>query len=487
MKTATEILFDFQRDLILRCRQAIKDGHRRILLVLPTGGGKSILSCAMIESALKKQSSALFLVHRRELIKQQSKHFTDFGLDHGFIAANMGYDFDHNLIIAGVQSLAPVIDKLPPPRILFIDEAHHSPSAQHSAIINQCDNSIIIGLTATPERLDGKGMDDQFDIMIEGPTVAELIKWGFLCPYDYYVPEFPVGISEDDIEKVTGDFPKSFSERILNQAKITGDVIENYKKHCMGKKGFIFASNVKHSKDMAKAFNQAGISAAHIDGTMSQDKRDKIDKAFRSGIIKILCNVNLATEGYDVKDSAYLGILRLTKSISLLKQIWGRVMRVSDGKDRAFIFDHANNAVRGMGLPDSPIKWSLEGKSGRSRNNDSESFSITQCLSCGKYFPSGTKICPSCGATIKTVPRKELQTKEQVKMKKVEEAEFKRMVFMQRKAEERNCWNYGEFIALAQSRRYPQAVKWAHKMMAVHKKRIRSKSNEDAITEEIIT
>lgn len=475
-KSAIKLLYDFQRKLSQDIRDAVKAGHRNILVVLPTGGGKSILASAIVEAALKKLSRILFLVHRRELIKQQSQHFTEFGFEHGFIAAKLGYDFDAQLIISGVQSLVTVLEKLIPPDVLIIDEAHHTPSETHSTVFKYCGRSIRIGFTATPERLDGKGLDDLYDVMVEGPTVAELIEMGFLCKYDYYIPEFPVDVSEEAIERVKGDFSQSLSEKILNQPKITGDVIENYKKHCMGEKGFIFASNVKHSKAVADAFNEAGIPAAHIDGTMSQDKRDKIDKAFRLGLIKILCNVNLATEGYDVKDASYLGILRLTKSITLLKQIWGRVMRISPGKTKAYIFDHANNALRGMGLPDTPIKWNLEGRAARKKQEDEESFSITQCKSCGKYFQSGTKVCPSCGYTLQAPPKKVVVDNRVSKMKKVEEAEFKRMLWLRQKAEERDCWSFQEFRALGTARRYKNPHRWAGTMMSIHKERIKKRS-----------
>jgi DNA repair protein RadD len=446
-------LRDYQEAMILKAIGYMQAGARRILLQLATGAGKTVMAAAMHGSAMDLGLTSEFVVHRKELIDQTSRTFTAFGIPHGFIAAGHPFD-DASVMIAGVQTLVNRLEQLLPPNLAIIDEAHHATAASWQRVLDAYDG-FLIGLTATPERLDGKGLDEHFDVMIEGPPVAELIARGFLSDFDYYAPGQP---DLTGIHTLGGDFNRGEIAELMDKPKLIGDMVEHYLRLARGQQGIVFAASREHSRHLADAFNSNGVQAAHVDGAMPDKERERIVEAHRRGDLDVMTNVDLFGEGFDVPGIVYCGLGRPTKSLSLYLQQVGRALRMFDGKPDAIIADHAGNAFR-HGLPDDPRRWSLQGRAVRERmSGANDALPVRQCKQCFRVSPSTVETCPGCGtefpAQVRTLRQEEGQ------LTKLERIKLKEERRIQRKIEERQCKTPDDFIRLAEQRGYPNPRGW---------------------------
>lgn len=468
-------LRDYQLDLIRRVVQAMLAGYRRILVVLPTGGGKTVMAAAMLYSASALGFPSQFIVHRKELIEQTSKTFAGNDLNHSFVAAGKPFDPAAAVLLAGVQTLANRLDLVLPPNTAIIDEAHHATAATWRQVMDAYGDGYIVGLTATPQRLDGQGLGDHFDVMIEGPTTAELIEWGYLSPFDYYAPSTP------DLSSVPtrmGEFAREALAAALDKPKLIGDIVEHYLRLAKGEQGIVFAASREHSRHLADAFRGEGVRAAHVDGDMSDKERAAIDAAFRAGDLDMMTNVDLFGEGYDVPGVVYCGLGRPTKSVALHLQQCGRDLRVIYGtghdlrtqagriaaiasgpKPKGIICDHAGNANR-HGLPDQDRTWTLEGrpKGSRATGCNDDATPIRQCLVCFRVVPSVVAICPGCDTPF---PRQVRELKQEAgELKKIAKAEHAAEM-ARRKAELRECKTLADFEAFARKHGYKNPEAWA--------------------------
>jgi superfamily II DNA or RNA helicase len=449
-------LRDYQEKMILEAISYMRLGVRRILLQLPTGGGKTVMAAAMHGSAMDLGLTSEFIVHRKELVDQTSRTFTQFGIPHGFIAAGHPLLRDELVSIAGVGTLVNRLEQMLPPNLATVDEAHHATAASWQRLLDEYGEAFVIGLTATPERLDGKGLDDQFDVMIKGPPVAELIRRGYLSDFDYYAPGQP---DLTGIHTTAGDFNRGEIAELMDKPKLIGDVIEHYLRLAEGQPGIVFAASREHSRHMADAFLSHGIRAAHVDGAMPDRERDRVVAAFRAGDIRVMTNVDLFGEGFDVPGIVYCGLARPTKSLSLFMQQCGRALRMFDGKPNAILADHAGNVLR-HGLPDDEREWSLKGRVVRQRSaGENDALPVRQCKVCFRVSPSTATQCPGCGEQFPVQVRKLEQ--EDGQLTKVEREALRRQRAIDRKIEERACESPDDFIALAKARGYANPRGWA--------------------------
>lgn len=463
------VLRDYQLDLLRRASALMRQGYRRVLLVLPTGGGKTVLAAEALKSAAASGFRGQFLVHRKELIDQTSLSFAKLGLPHGFIAAGRPLDLAAPTTLAGVGTLVRRLDIALPGNLLICDEAHHARAETWERVFAAHPDTFILGLTATPERLDGRGLDAQFDVMIEGPTVADLIGRGFLSPFDYYAPSLP---------DMSGVRTEQQAEAIMDQPDLIGDMVEHYLRLAAGQPGIVFAHSVAHSKHLVDAYAAHGVRAAHIDGDMSDKERERVDAMFRARDVDILSNCALLGEGYDVPGVVYCGMGRRTKSLAWFRQMGGRALRpiyeadadlssdasrvaaiAAGPKPRAIICDHASNVFT-HGFPDDDVEWSLEGRAPRARSaavTDVEP--VRQCGDCFRVYPSVLAACPGCGTERQATPR-EIKQREG-ELEKLERDALKRRQAAEKKAAEKSCSSYGDFYDLAVARGYAKPAGWA--------------------------
>ena len=450
------ILRDYQNQIIHETRELMKKGINSILIQSPTGSGKTLLTAHMLKTASAKGLSCWFIVHRRELIKQSVKTFAEVGIRHGVVAANFYPELHLNVQIASVQTLARRLDKIKIPKLLLWDESHHISAGSWSKIHAKFPDSFHIGLTATPERMDGTGLRRWFTHMVKGPTVQELIKQGYLAPYKIYAPP---SVNTDKMHTRMGDFVKSELNSAIDKPTITGDAIKHYKKLAMGKRAVVFCVSIEHSKHVTNQFLEAGIKACHIDGESDMEYRDTTIERFRNNEIQVLTNVDLFGEGFDLPSLEVAILLRPTQSLSLYLQQVGRALRPYEGKSHAIILDHAGNCER-HGLPDEEREWSLDDREKGDRTKESAD-SIKICGKCYAAQIPGKDFCQFCGFEFEKKPREVEQVEGELEEIDIEAMRRKK------KQEQGNAKTLDELIALGKSRGYKPG--WARRIFEIRK------------------
>lgn len=374
----------YQNDIVDRLRNAYLHDYKAPCVVLPCGGGKSVIVAEIAKRTTAKQNHVLFLVHRKELVDQIQNTFDFWGVDM------------NNADIMMVQTASRRINKLTSPALIITDENHHSKAATYRKIYDAFPNAHRLGVTATPVRLDGSGLGDVNDILVEGVSAKWLIKHHYLAPYDYYAPSIA---DLTGIKIQHGEYETKSVEKALLRTAVFGNAIKHYRQLADGKQAICYCVSVNHSYAMAEEFKANGISAEHIDGTTPKEQRDRIIERYRRGEITILCNVDLISEGFDVPDCECAILLRPTKSLTLYIQQSMRCMRYKKGK-RAIIIDHVGNYAR-HGMPDADRKWDLHAKkAAKKQEKQAEDLKIKQCPECYYTFepPSfGRAVCPACG------------------------------------------------------------------------------------------
>lgn len=390
----TITLRPYQQKVIDDLVVALRKGYRRPLLVLPTGAGKTVVASKLAEGIKNKGNSLIFMCHRTELVDQTYRTFLKNDIEPDFIAAGRKFNPNSDCRIAMVNTLLRRLQKVDCPNVLIVDETQYVLSKTWKTIVDYFDKAIVIGLTATPYRLDGKPLSDLYDCMIQGPTTDELIKIGNLVPYKYYAP---TNLDTSKIKVVNGEYQAQALAETIKESSVIGDNIEQYKKLANGKRNVVFACNIKHSQEIVRRYNEAGIPAAHLDGNTNPSERKKIIKEFESGNIKVLSNVSLFGEGFDLPAIEVVSMLRPTMSLSLCIQQWGRGLRTAPeiGKTECIILDHVNNYQR-HGMPDERREWSLDGGVKRKKRGQQSEIKIKRCPNC--FFAHSPALkCPNCG------------------------------------------------------------------------------------------
>ncbi|OKH12319.1 DEAD/DEAH box helicase [[Limnothrix rosea] IAM M-220] len=354
-------LRDYQQDLFTHIFQAFTES-RRVMLQLPTGGGKTIIFSVVVHEFVNRGDKVLVLAHRTELIIQAAEKLKAIAPDVeiGIIKAGYKPNYHTSIQVASVQSLKRRLHRLKPEEfgLVIIDEAHHSTAATYRHILEHFPDSYQLGVTATPIRTNGEGFADLFDEMITGITVSDLIKAGYLSPFKLYAASNSMITTGAKIKQ--GDFSSKDVAQLNNIVELAGDLLQSYRQHANGLSCVIFAVNVAHSMAITQRYNAAGIAAKHLDGNTPQDEREATLAAFRRGELKIISNVGLFTEGLDIPNLMAVQVARPTKSLSLWLQMVGRVLRICEGKSNAIILDHTKNyAIHG--LPTRRRVWSLFG------------------------------------------------------------------------------------------------------------------------------
>jgi DNA repair protein RadD len=369
----------YQNEGVNAIRAAMRD-HRKVLFVLPTGAGKTITFSHITHASQIKQKRILIVVHRAEIVRQISLTLTQFGIKHGLIQPGRTPTSD-TVQVGMIQTVSRRLDKLPAPDMIVIDEAHHAITGGYVALIEKFPAAKVLGVTATPERLDGRGLRAQFDILTQGPTTRWLIESGFLADYDYYAPKVEIDLS--GVKTRMGDYAAEALAEAVDKPRITGDVIKHYRAFLAGKSAIAFCVTVAHAEHVAADFRAAGIPAMSIDGSMSAGERQHRVEALKSGAIKILTSCDLISEGFDVPSIQGCIMLRPSKSMAMILQQWGRCLRLKPDGSRAIILDHVDNLGR-FGTPKTDREWSLD-----SKKRNGESSGIKQCKSCFKAFEPG--------------------------------------------------------------------------------------------------
>jgi hypothetical protein len=297
-----------------RAIELLRERHTdRPLLCLPTGAGKTSVAAELIRACTARGRRAIFLVHRRELVKQALDRLAQFGLDPGCIAAGFK-PAPHKLAqVSSIQTL----DKRAhwPASLVIVDECAHAASVSWTRVLSRYHGSTIVGLTATPMRLDGRALAPTFGCIIEPVTTRELIDAGHLVEPRVFAP--PIDLK--GIKVVRGDY--SLPEVAERMSKLTGDIVGTWFDRTPGQPTVAFATSIDHSRAIVEAFQARGVEAAHLDYKLSAGERDDVLERLASGRLTLVSQVQLLSEGWDLPALQCAILARPTKSLALFRQM----------------------------------------------------------------------------------------------------------------------------------------------------------------------
>lgn len=415
-------------------REAFRQ-FKRVLFVGPTAFGKTNLFSYIAKMAQSKGSRIVIIAHRQELIHQISETLGKWGVEHGIINPQFTPSYWKSVQVASVQTLMSRMTKIPEKfkvfNLVVQDECHHLVSTNtFGKVYVALGSPRLLGVTATPERADGKGLgessDGVFQTLIEVIGVRELIDAGFLSNYRVYAPPSVIDLSS--VKTKMGDFDKQGLAMEVDRPKVIGDAVTHYQRICPGVPAIAFGVSIDHCEHIASQFREAGYNFQVIDGTMDAETRKRLIKGLGKDI-QGLVSADLISEGTDIPGVTAAIFLRPTQSLGLYIQQAGRALRTvfADGYDLstdagrlaaiaagpkpvAYIIDHVGNTLR-HGLIDQPREWSLDGrvkKKGKKKDELEPKIELKQCPSCFTVFEPAP-VCPACGHVMPTAASRGLE------------------------------------------------------------------------------
>lgn len=342
---------------------------RSVMLQMPTGTGKTRLFVSIVKDlhiwGAKHRTAVkvLLLAHRKELIDQIGNNLgIKYGLAHGYIASQNVERKQYPIQVGSVPTLNRRLDNWTDKNfdVIIIDEAHHVKAESYRRIIQEFPNAKILGVTATPYRLNGAGFKDIFEDLIISDSVASFIKKGYLSEYEYYSIA-PSSKTQKDIEGISkfaldGDYLDSEMMAIMDTDKIRANVVKTYLSYANDKKGLVYTINKTHNEHICQQFIDNGIEARAIDSDTDASTRAEIVEQFKQGKFKVLCNVNIFSEGFDCPDVEFIQLARPTKSLSMFLQQIGRGLRRTEDKQKVIFLDNVGLYNR-FGLPSARRMW----------------------------------------------------------------------------------------------------------------------------------
>lgn len=478
-----------QVPVIAAVRQAFEDGHTRVLLQAATAFGKTTCFSHIAQCSAELGHTVHIIVHRDELFTQVEERLDQYGIEYGRIAPGATAEPWKKIQICTIQTYNIRIKKglVKPADLYVIDEAHHAAANTYTTLWEFAPEAHFLGVTATPKRTDGKGLD-YYEVKVNGVTerrplftkivcadpMRTLIDQGALVEPWHFAPSAALDFSSVPLRD--NDYDANKSLEVIEKSPIHGDMIKSYRELSPGRPAVAFCVNLKHCAIVAEAFNAAGIPAAVIDGTMSKHQRRRLIRQHKAGEILILCSANLITEGVDIPTVENVILLRKSKSIIMYLQMVGRGLRAYPGKTRCIVQDHVRFIDQpGFGLVDAPRTWTLEG------TTFMDDEGVKQCESCWCWQRQSVKVCQSCGAEFatkasgggasrrreydysaaKAAELKRYMTEAERVQEKKEAKERQR----QRKLEEKQAGaakdSYAAFLELARKRGLESPEKWA--------------------------
>lgn len=392
------ILRPYQNDAVSAVRNSFSQGFMSTLLVLPTGGGKTVVFCSIAGTTAARGKVVWIIVHRIELLRQTSEALKKAGVQHGIVNPKYTPNMMASVQVASIQTLVNRLDKMPPPDLLIFDEAHHTSAGTWKKVKNYHSSARALGVTATPCRGDGTGLGTiaggVFDDLVMGPQIPDLISAGYLVKPIIFAPKERLDLSA--VKIVRGDYDNGQIAELVDKPKITGDAIKHYTRLCPGTPAVVFCVSINHAQHVAEEFRMAGYRAYHADGTMDDDTRTRILQGLGNGTVDVVTSCDLISEGTDIPAVGCAILLRPTQSLGLYLQQVGRALRVIPGKKHAIILDHVGNVIT-HGLPDDTRQWSLEGEKRKKKKGDAEpSIRVSQCEECYAVHEPAPE-CPECG------------------------------------------------------------------------------------------
>lgn len=388
-----------QEDVRTKLRVALRSSSS-VLAFAPTGFGKTVLAAALILLLFAAGKRVIFAVHRRDLIKQTAKTFEKFGIPFSYIAAGHHYNPVHRVYIASILTLKNRMHRIKADYI-FVDEAHLSAAAGWAAVSLHYkeQGAKQIGLTGSPERLDGKPLGDVWDAMVMGPSVRWLIEQGHLSRYRAFAPKM---VDTSGLHTKKGEFVSAEADALMEGKAVISKAVEHWRKYADGLRTIAFCPSVKRAQEYAEEFTAQGIPSVALDAESGDNFRTQAFHDFADGKIKVIFNCALFCEGFDLaaqvdRDITIECCMQLSPTQSLARHLQqlGRALRKKPYP--AILLDLVGNISR-LGLPDDDHEWSLEG-----RKKEAREVEAITCPECFATMPPAPKC--ECGYEF---PRKEV-------------------------------------------------------------------------------
>ena len=396
-------LWPFQADVVERTRLALrrhtnieKGKFGRVGLVLPTGAGKTACASSIALRTYeqlgkdRKPGSVLFLVHRKELLRQTERTFCDLGLEDeiGVIASGRPGRPWRPIQIGSIPTVTRRIGRLTwlCPRLIIVDEGHHATARTWKKIVDHWPRSFAVFLTATPMRNDDTGLGDMMDELVLGPQIGELTP-DYLAPVETFAvePDFPASA-------------KSLKAQAAYQTSaVIAKAVENWQRLAPNDKTIFFAVDIDHSKRVVGQLRERGVVAEHVDYMTPDRTRDEIFHRMLGGEIQCISNVGLFTEGLDWPDCQCVVICRRTGSLIVFKQMVGRMMRRKGDGSKGKAIDLCGNVYL-HGQPDADVHWDLEKGVANRKEIRKKAGANRTCEVCSYVYPKREPCCPLCGA-----------------------------------------------------------------------------------------
>jgi len=374
----------YQEEMIMSVHDNLRKGIKRMVINSPTGSGKTFTFAVITKEFLDKGKKVLVLTHRKELLTQTGGSFERIGIFVESLTAESKYVPSGYCVVGMVETVFRRIKDKPEYSefiksfdLIIIDESHQGSFDKLFQFFNE--GQIVLGFSATSYRKNPQTpLKDFYHDIIQGPGIKELIKGGFLSFSKVYGRK----LNMTNVGLRTGEYRSEDLEEEFEAQQMYDSVIKHYKQLIPGKKNLIFCSSVASSMMLSSKFNQAGVKAAHVDGETPKSIRKNIFHEFHTGQVPILCNVGIATTGFDEPDIEALTLFLATRSLVKFIQMIGRGARIAEDKNSFFLLDYGNNVSR-FGFMEDDREWTLE--------NDTTSF---------KKETTMTKICPQCDAIV---------------------------------------------------------------------------------------
>lgn len=391
--------YPYQRADVRHLRTAL-DSFRRVLYVLPTGGGKTSVAAAVLLAYVGAGRPVLVLAHRRELVHQMVDRLLVAGVPDVLVGVLMANDPRRRpgalVQVASIDTLRRRA-AVPPADLLVIDEAHRATAKSYQAIADRYPEARVLGLTATPYRADGTGLRTAFDHLVSGPSIEDLILDGYLAkPRVWTVPQDQLP-QLDGVPTLGGDYELATLSRVTGRRKLVGSIVDHWHRHGANERTVVFAVDVAHAKKIARSFKRAGVAVEHLDGDTPTPERDAILARLRAGTTRVVTNCAVLAEGWDMPPVKCAVLARPTRSLGFFLQMSGRILRPWEGRT-PIILDHSGNAVV-HGPPQMPRPASLDAV----RDVKGEPLGKV-CPACNAVVLAGLGECSECGHEFPAAP-----------------------------------------------------------------------------------
>ena len=469
-------LREYQMRGVTQIRQRIKAGDKVICFQGPTAMGKTRIFSYITYHAAQKNNDVMIIVHRKELLRQSHRALLELCVDHGLISPLYTPAPYYPVQVASIDTLRNRYKKIKVPKIIIVDEGHHAVSPTWRTVLDYFISmgSVVILFTATPNRLDGKGLGKAaggiVDTLIMGPQPKELINLGFLAPPKIFRATLA---NPENLHTKFGEFKQDEAEDLMDRPTIIGDAVKSYSSICPNLPTIVFVPSLKMGAHVVAQYQAAGYQSALIEGGLDDRVRERMLTDLGGGGLHTLVSCSLIDEGVDAPIVEGIQLLSPTQSLARFLQRGGRGARMFPGKDGYFLLDHVCNTFYpnmqvNHGDPSWDREWDLDGEVKKKGKVGEAGIAHLQCPNCYRTHVRAPR-CPFCGEVYEVQGRapdqvdgqlEQMDPAESERLEKIEEnrARFARM------SEERKCKTYQDFAELAKKRGYAQSwagIRWA--------------------------